>query len=111
MNDSADGLKGPWDEACVVFAEHTPGCDACWNGVLCEQGRRRRVRDEHAQAVVLLGETEVENAIEEYAAALDAARRAVVAVLQARDRDELVHDLDRELLGLRRRDAHPAVAV
>jgi hypothetical protein len=45
------------------------------------------------------------------AAALDAARRAIVAVLQARDRDELVHDLDRELLGLRRREAHRAVAV
>ena len=38
-------------------------------------------------------------------AALDAARRAVVAILRARDRIELVHDLDRELLGLRRRDA------
>ena len=45
------------------------------------------------------------------APALDAARRAVVAVLQARDRDELVHDLDRELLGLRRREAQRAVAV
>jgi hypothetical protein len=44
-------------------------------------------------------------------AAVDAARRAVVAVLRARDRDRLAHDLDRELLGLeRRREAH-AIAV
>jgi hypothetical protein len=35
--------------------------------------------------------------------ALDAARRALVAVLRARDRDELVYELDRELLGLRPR--------
>jgi hypothetical protein len=44
-------------------------------------------------------------------AALDAARRAVVAILRAPDRVELVHDLDRELLGLRRRDVARAVAV
>ena len=35
-------------------------------------------------------------------AAVDAARRAIVAALRARDRAELVHELDRELLGLRR---------
>ena len=35
-------------------------------------------------------------------AAVDAARRAIVAVLRSRDRDRLVHDLDRELLGLDR---------
>jgi hypothetical protein len=45
------------------------------------------------------------------AAAADAARRAVVAVLRSRDRDRLVHDLDRELLGLDRSVAAHAVAV
>jgi hypothetical protein len=45
------------------------------------------------------------------AAAADAARRAVVAVLRSRDRDRLVHDLDRELLGLDRGAAPHAVAV
>ena len=35
-------------------------------------------------------------------AAVGAARRAIVAALRARDRAELVHELDRELLGLRR---------
>ena len=35
-------------------------------------------------------------------AAVDAARRAIVAALRARDRAELVHELDRELLGVRR---------
>ena len=43
-------------------------------------------------------------------ASVDAARRAVVAVLRSRDRDVLVHDLDRELLGLEPRTEH-AVAV
>ena len=44
-------------------------------------------------------------------AAVDAARRAVVAVLRARDRDRLAHELDRELLGLgRQRESH-AIAV
>lgn len=37
--------------------------------------------------------------------ALDAARRALVAVLRTRDRAELVYELDRELLGLRPRTA------
>jgi hypothetical protein len=41
---------------------------------------------------------------------VDAARRAIVAVLRSRDRDCLVHDLDRELLGLDR-PARQAVAV
>lgn len=41
-------------------------------------------------------------------AAVDTARRAIVAVLRARDRVELKHDLDRELLGVRRR--HPVAA-
>jgi hypothetical protein len=46
------------------------------------------------------------------AATIDAARRAVVAVLRSRDRDRLAHDLDRELLGLdRRQAAQRAVAV
>jgi hypothetical protein len=37
--------------------------------------------------------------------ALDAVRRALVAALRAEDRAELVHDLDRELLGLDRRNS------
>ncbi len=45
------------------------------------------------------------------AATVDAARRAVVAVVRSRDRDRLAHDLDRELLGLGRRPAPHAVAV
>jgi hypothetical protein len=43
--------------------------------------------------------------------ALDAARRSIVAALQSRDRAELVHDLDRELLGLPPRGSVRAVAV
>ena len=42
---------------------------------------------------------------------VDAARRAFVAVLRSRDRAELVHDLDRELLGLPRREAVRTAAV
>jgi hypothetical protein len=45
------------------------------------------------------------------AATIDAARRAVVAVLRSRDRELLAHELDRELLGLERRHAPRAVAV
>jgi hypothetical protein len=44
-------------------------------------------------------------------AAVDAARRAVVAVLRSRDRDRLAHELDRELLGLARARPPHAVAV
>ncbi len=44
-------------------------------------------------------------------ASVDATRRAVVAVLRSRDRDRLVHELDRELLGLDRRPVQHAVAV
>jgi hypothetical protein len=44
-------------------------------------------------------------------AALDAARRAIVAALRSGDRAELVHDLDRELLGLPRRASAQAAAV
>jgi hypothetical protein len=44
-------------------------------------------------------------------AAVDAARRAVVAVLRSRDRDRLVHDLDRQLLGLEPRTTPHALAV
>jgi hypothetical protein len=43
-------------------------------------------------------------------ASVDACRRAVVAVLRSRDRDRLVLDLDRELLGLDRPVTH-ALAV
>ncbi len=44
-------------------------------------------------------------------AMLDIARRALVAVLRSRDRAELVHDLDRQLLGLPRRVLLRAAAV
>jgi hypothetical protein len=44
-------------------------------------------------------------------AGVDAARRAVVAVLCSRDRDRLTHELDRELLGLDRQRVPRAVAV
>ena len=44
-------------------------------------------------------------------AVVDATRRALVAVLRARDRAELVHELDRELLGLPRRAEAWAAAV
>ena len=44
-------------------------------------------------------------------AAMDAVRRALVAVLRSRDRSELVHDLDRQLLGLPRRAPLRAAAV
>ena len=44
-------------------------------------------------------------------ATLDAARRAIVAALRSRDRAGLVHDLDRELLGLPRPPAARAAAV
>ena len=44
-------------------------------------------------------------------AAVDATRRALVMVLRARDRAELVHELDRELLGLPRRPVARATAV
>ena len=43
--------------------------------------------------------------------AVDAARRAVVAVLRSRDRDRLAHELDRELLGLGRQREPHAIAV
>jgi hypothetical protein len=44
-------------------------------------------------------------------AAREAARKALVATLRSRDRAELVHELDRELLGLPRRSAAWAEAV
>jgi hypothetical protein len=44
-------------------------------------------------------------------AASEAVRKALVATLRARDRSELVHELDRELLGLPRRPAAWAEAV
>ena len=44
-------------------------------------------------------------------AAIDAARRAVVAVLRSRDRDRLASELDRELLGLDSQRTLRAVAV
>jgi hypothetical protein len=44
-------------------------------------------------------------------AALEAVRKALVATLRSRDRIELVHELDRELLGLPRRPAAWAAAV
>jgi hypothetical protein len=45
------------------------------------------------------------------ATSADASRRAFVAVLRSRDRAELVHHLDRELLGLSRRTVVRAAAV
>jgi len=42
---------------------------------------------------------------------LDTTRKAIVAVLRSRDRTELVHDLDRQLLGLPRRARLRAAAV
>jgi hypothetical protein len=42
---------------------------------------------------------------------LDAVRRALVAVLRAGDRADLVHDLDRELLGIPRRGERLAHAI
>ena len=45
------------------------------------------------------------------AVTIDAARRAVVGVLRSRDRERLAHELDRELLGLERRQTPRAVAV
>ena len=42
---------------------------------------------------------------------LDTTRKAIVAVLRSRDRAELVHDLDRQLLGLPRRAPLRAAAV
>jgi hypothetical protein len=44
-------------------------------------------------------------------AACEAVRKALVATLRSRDRGELVHELDRELLGLPRRPAAWAEAV
>jgi hypothetical protein len=44
-------------------------------------------------------------------AAIDSARRAVVAVLRSRDRDRLALDLDRELLGIERQAVPRAIAV
>ena len=44
-------------------------------------------------------------------ATVDAARRAVVAVLRSRDRGRLAHELDRELLGLGRRPEAHAIAI
>ena len=65
-----------------------------------------RAREELYGELTALAEGEAATA-----AAADATRRAVVAVLRSRDRDRLVHDLDRELLGLDRRPAAHAVAV
>ena len=42
---------------------------------------------------------------------VDATRRALVAALRARDRIELVHALDRELLGLQPRRPVPRAAA
>jgi hypothetical protein len=44
-------------------------------------------------------------------AVVDAARRAIVSVLRAPGRDDLVHELDRELLGLPRRSVAWAAAM
>jgi hypothetical protein len=69
-------------------------------------GEDARAREELYGELVALAEGQSVTA-----AAVDAMRRAVVAVLRSRDRDRLVHDLDRELLGLERRTETHAVAV
>jgi hypothetical protein len=69
-------------------------------------GEDGRAREELYGELVALAEGQTATA-----AAADAMRRAVVAVLRSRDRDRLMHDLDRELLGLDRRAATHAVAV
>ena len=64
------------------------------------------VREElHGQLVAFAGGEQAG------AAMLDTVRRALVAVLRSRDRAELVHDLDRQLLGLPRRASLRAAAV
>ena len=70
--------------------------------LLAEDGATRE--ELHGLLVVLAGGEAAGSA------AVDAARRAIVAVLRARDRAELVHDLDRELLGVHRRHAIAASA-
>ena len=72
--------------------------------VLLEEDARAR-EELHAQLAALAAGNEASGAT------IDAARRAIVAVLRSGDRSELVHDLDRELLGLRRRAPARAVAV
>ena len=70
--------------------------------LLAEDGRARE--ELHGILVVLAGGEAAGSA------AVDTVRRAIVAVLRARDRAELKHDLDRELLGVRRRHAVTASA-
>ena len=70
--------------------------------LLVEDGAARE--ELHGLLVVLAGGEAAGSA------AVDAARRAVVAVLRAGDRAELVHDLDRELLGVHRRHAVASAA-
>jgi len=70
--------------------------------LLAEAGEARE--ELHGILVVLAGGEAVGSA------AVDVARRAIVAVLRARDRAELQHDLDRELLGVHRRHAVTASA-
>ena len=71
--------------------------------LLADDGAARE--ELHALFVALSGSEPAD------AAAMDAARRAFVAVLRSRDRAELVYDLDRELLGSSRRSAVRAAAV
>jgi hypothetical protein len=71
--------------------------------LLAEDGPARE--ELYAQLAALAGGEEAG------AVGADAARRGVLAVLRAGDRAELVHDLDRELLGLRPRASARAVAV
>ena len=65
--------------------------------LLAEDGGARE--ELHGQLVALAaGEAATSSAV-------DATRRAIVAALRSHDRGELVHELDRELLGLPRRRA------
>ena len=82
-------------------SSETPGRCACCV-LLGEDGRAREELYGELTALAA-GEAATTTSV-------DVARRAVVAVLRSRDRDRLVHDLDRELLGLDRPARH-AVAV
>ena len=73
---------------CVLLAENTT------------------TREELHGELVALASGDEANAV-----TLDTARKALVAVLRSRDRVELVHDLDRQLLGLPRRAPLRAAAV
>jgi hypothetical protein len=71
--------------------------------LLAEDGGARE--EIHGQLVALAGGEGATSS------AADATRRALVAALRSHDRSELVHELDRDLLGLPRRHAAPRAAA